>query len=499
MYDSAQQASFWGEKRKWRTADRRQGRKGQRSLLLAVLLSTITLWMVIEYGREMAWQQWFKSLGIELTYTLSQSWPVNMAALPAAGVYEAGADTDETNGRAGTGLGIVGQEHGSALGEAGLRVPVVVIDAGHGGEDEGCSRDGVKEKDINLSIAWLVEKKLVGMGYHVIMTRKDDSYLAVEERVRLANESGADLYISIHQNASEYGSAQGIEVWYQEKKGIGQDRRLALLIGQQTIRNTGAAEREFQGDSQMYGVVHTDMPACLIETGFLSNKEERQKLVTAEYQEQIAQGIAQGVEYYFHPKTMYLTFDDGPFKENTTQVLDVLKERKVKATFFVVGEYVEKNPEVAKRIVEEGHAIGIHCYRHDYDELYASVDSYVEDFEKAHQLVREVTGVDTKIFRFPGGSINAFNKEVKDGIIQEMTDRGYIYYDWNASLEDAVADPQPQQLIANAVETTLGRKKVIMLAHDVVYTTGICLNDLLDHFPEYRMEILTPQVEPIQF
>ena len=127
------------------------------------------------------------------------------------------------------------------------------------------------------------------------------------------------------------------------------------------------------------------------------------------------------------------------------------------------------------------------------------MDGYVEDFEKAHQLVREVTGVDTKIFRFPGGSINAFNKEVKDGIIQEMTERGYIYYDWNASLEDAVADPQPQQLIANAVETTLGRKKVIMLAHDVVYTTGICLNDLLDHFPEYRMEILTPQVEPIQF
>ena len=84
MYDSAQQASFWGEKRKWRTADRRQGRKGQRSLLLAVLLSTITLWMVIEYGREMAWQQWFKSLGVELTYTLSQSWPATMAALPTA-------------------------------------------------------------------------------------------------------------------------------------------------------------------------------------------------------------------------------------------------------------------------------------------------------------------------------------------------------------------------------------------------------------------------------
>ena len=241
------------------------------------------------------------------------------------------------------------------------------------------------------------------------------------------------------------------------------------------------------------------MPSCLIETGFLSNAGERSKLVTAEYQEQIADGIVQGIEYYLHPKTMYLTFDDGPHEENTSRVLDILKERNVKATFFVVGENVRKYPELMQRIVAEGHAIGVHCNNHDYDSIYQSVEGYVADFEQAHQAVLEVTGVDTKLFRFPGGSVNAYNQQVNNAIIEEMTNRGYIYYDWNASIEDAVKNPQPEQLVMNGVDSTFGREKVIMLAHDVIYSTGICLNDLLDRLPEYRMEVLTEAVVPVQF
>ncbi|MBQ9990541.1 MAG: N-acetylmuramoyl-L-alanine amidase [Lachnospiraceae bacterium] len=383
----------------------------------------------------------------------------------------------------------------TALGE----IPLIVIDAGHGGEDSGCLWNGVMEKEVNLAIAKLVKEKLTGLGYRVVMTREDDSYVTLADRVRIANESGADLYISIHQNAYEDVRAEGIEVWYNEDKSEGDDKRLALLLGQQTVKATGAKEREFQSDSRMYGVINTTMPACLIETGFLSNKAEREKLVTAQYQEQIAQGITQGVSYYFEPKTMYLTFDDGPFRENTLQVLSVLRERNIKGTFFLVGEYVEKNPDIARQIVEEGHTIGIHCYRHDYHELYAGVDSYLADFEKARQIIFEVTGVETRMFRFPGGSINDFNRETRDQIIQDMTERGYIYYDWNASLEDAVNNPKPEQLIANALDTAMGRKKVILLAHDVVKTTGNCLDELLDYFPEYRMLPLTEEVEPIQF
>ena len=124
-------------------------------------------------------------------------------------------------------------------------------------------------------------------------------------------------------------------------------------------------------------------------------------------------------------KTMYLTFDDGPSAEYTDTILDVLAKYDIKATFFLVGDNVEKRPEVAKRIAEEGHTIGIHCYAHAYDDIYDSVDSYVEDFEKAYQVIYEITGVEVKIFRFPGGSVNEYNKKICKYIIEEMTELGY--------------------------------------------------------------------------
>lgn len=199
-------------------------------------------------------------------------------------------------------------------------------------------------------------------------------------------------------------------------------------------------------------------------------------------------------------KVMYLTFDDGPSAESTEQILDILKERNVKATFFVIGENVRKHPETARRIVEEGHTIGIHCDVHDYEMLYESVDSYVADFEKAYDTVLSVTGVEAKIFRFPGGSVNAYNKDVCEDIIAEMEARGFVYFDWNASVEDATGGkPAPEELVQNAVDTSLGRKRVILLAHDRVDNTALALDALIDAFPEYQMEPLTAETAPIQF
>ncbi|HBA67968.1 MAG TPA: N-acetylmuramoyl-L-alanine amidase [Lachnospiraceae bacterium] len=374
-------------------------------------------------------------------------------------------------------------------------VPLVVIDPGHGGEDEGCSKEGIWEKDINLAIGKIAADKLGRMGYRVIMTREDDTYVAKEERVENANVYGADIYVSIHQNIFENGDVEGIETWYTGEES----RKLAQLIHRETIKSTGAVERELRGDSEFHVTAETEMPSCLIETGFLSNQGERERLSGAEYQQQVAEGIVQGIELYFHPKTMYLTFDDGPYAENTGRVLEILKTRNIKATFFLVGENVEKNPDMARRIVEEGHTIGIHCYSHDYEKIYESVDSYVQDFEKAYQVIKDTTGVDVKFFRFPGGSVNAYNKAVCKDIAEEMTERGFIYFDWNASLEDAVKNPEPELLIANARESAMGRQNVVMLAHDVVYATGICLNDLLDEMPEYEVKVLTEETEPVHF
>ena len=377
--------------------------------------------------------------------------------------------------------------------------PVVVVDPGHGGIDEGCARDGIREKDINLSIALLVESRLKELGYHVILARAEDTCIDKEKRVETANFWQADVYVSIHQNASDALEANGIETWYYGADTTRDSRRLARLINQEAAACTGAAVRQLRDDADFCVTGKTQMPACLIETGFLSNTEERARLMDPAYQEKLAEGIAKGIDLFLHPKTMYLTFDDGPSAENTNAVLDILQEKNVKATFFVVGENVRRNPEVARRIVAEGHTIGIHCDSHEYKKIYASVDSYLADFEAACNTVREVTGVEPRLFRFPGGSINSYNKDVREGIIQEMTARGYIYFDWNASLQDAVKKADPAQLIINARETALGRKKVVLLAHDVLYPTVQCLEELLDQFPEYRMEVLTPEVEPVQF
>lgn len=376
---------------------------------------------------------------------------------------------------------------------------VIVLDPGHGGEDEGCSRNGVLEKDINLEIARKVETKLEEKGYQVVFTREGDATRSKEERVDKANAVQGDLYVSIHQNADETPEPDGMEVWYCNERYGRESERLARLMQKFIVEETEAREREVVQTDTLYVIRESNMPSCLIETGFLSNAAERKKLMDTEYQEKIAAGIADAVDLYFYPKTMYLTFDDGPSVENTNAILDILKERNIKATFFVVGENVLKHPEVARRIVAEGHTIGIHCNCHAYENVYANVDSYIADFEEAYRIVYETTGVEVKLFRFPGGSINAYNKKVYKEIIEKMEEKGFIYFDWNASLEDAVSHAEPDALLENATSSTLGRKKIVMLAHDTVHATALCLEDVIDAFPEYRMLPLTEDVEPVQF
>lgn len=197
-------------------------------------------------------------------------------------------------------------------------------------------------------------------------------------------------------------------------------------------------------------------------------------------------------------KTLYLTFDDGPSPQNTNAILEVLKRRGIKATFFLLGRYVEWYPDIARQIAKEGHAIGIHGYSHDYNEIYKSVDGYLNDFEKAQRIIKDVLGIEPKIFRFPGGS----NKEICKAIAAEMTKQGYVFFDWNASLEDAVIDPEPEQLVENAVRSVRrdhGDQEIIMLAHDRVEATGICLDAILDQLSEYQMKVLDEKVRPVQF
>lgn len=377
-------------------------------------------------------------------------------------------------------------------------VPLIVIDPGHGGMDEGCSREGEEEKTYNLELALMLKTSLEEAGFRVLLTRTEDTELSLTERVQCSVLAEADLFISIHQNASEYAEAEGIETWYYEDAS-GENKRLASLVQKYVIQNTETKSRGIQETEDLYVIRECGIPACLVETGFLSNDNDFEKLKSDEYRKKIVKGLTDAVWYYYNPKKMYLTFDDGPSKENTVRILEILKERNIQATFFVVGENVEKYPDIIKRMVEEGHSIGIHCYSHSYDDIYQSVEGFVTDFEKAKEAVQNIVDVEVWCYRFPGGSINSHNKQIYKDIIAEMSEMGYVYFDWNASLEDALKNVTKEQIIQNAVESTLKRKKVVMLAHDIVYTTSMCMEELIDSFPEYEFLPLTKEVTPVQF
>lgn len=208
----------------------------------------------------------------------------------------------------------------------------------------------------------------------------------------------------------------------------------------------------------------------------------------------------------YKEKVMYLTFDDGPSAECTGRVLDVLKKYDVKATFFVIGfdPNSERKKELLRRIVAEGHTIGIHTYSHDYDLIYSSVDAYLEDFNKVHELVYEATGVNADIFRFPGGSINDYNSHIYQEIVDEMTRRGFRYYDWNISSNDAVGDGvSPSRLVQNVLGQSKNVRRGIVLFHDSATksTTVEALPQIIAGLKEqgYEFAALKKNIVPVKF
>ena len=142
---------------------------------------------------------------------------------------------------------------------------------------------------------------------------------------------------------------------------------------------------------------------------------------------------------------MYLTFDDGP-SARTLEILDILKEYNIKATFFILSDEKETSRDIVKRIYDEGHSIGVHSSSHAYEKIYKSVDHFLSDFEICLEYIKDITGEAPNIFRFPGGSVNSYNKDICKELTDEMTRRGFTYFDWNVSGEDATKNYSEKRL-----------------------------------------------------
>ena len=166
---------------------------------------------------------------------------------------------------------------------------------------------------------------------------------------------------------------------------------------------------------------------------------------------------------------IYLTFDDGP-SNLTLDILDILKEEGVKATFFVTGQSDSTN-YIIKRAYDEGHTIGLHTYSHEYSYVYSSVDNYFADLNRISNKVENIIGKKANIIRFPGGSSNTVSRNYSVGIMTRLTgevlNKGYRYFDWNVDADDAGgAYTDSNRIYLNVVNNLSHYKANVVLMHD---------------------------------
>lgn len=181
-------------------------------------------------------------------------------------------------------------------GEISVRNRIIIIDPGHGGRDPGAVSKGIKEKDLNLKIASRLYFLLHTRGIKVKMTRTNDRSLALEDRVRMANNLKPEIFISIHCNAASSNKANGIETIYYQ--GSTKGKVLAEKIQLKLVDKLKRKDRGIKTRDNLFVLKYTSMPAVLIECGFLTNPEEKNLLTKDNFRNNISTAISSGLGEY---------------------------------------------------------------------------------------------------------------------------------------------------------------------------------------------------------
>lgn len=168
-------------------------------------------------------------------------------------------------------------------------------------------------------------------------------------------------------------------------------------------------------------------------------------------------------------KRVFLTFDDGPTQEVTPHILDILDKYNIKATFFVLGNRVEMNPDLLKREYESGHYIANHGYSHKYSKIYKSATSVLSEYNKTEKAIQEALGnpnYSSNLFRFPGGSHGGPYEKIKKKARTTLNENGIAYLDWSALTYDAEGADTKKEILSNLKKTINGWDNVVILIHD---------------------------------
>lgn len=169
----------------------------------------------------------------------------------------------------------------------------VVIDAGHGGQDNGGQWGKVYEKHLALDTAVRLENNLKRMGYQTVLTRRSDYFITLPQRVAIGNSYRNAIFVSLHYNYTWKENVSGLETFYYNAEG----QRLAQLVQSSLVRETRTVDRNAKF-ARFYVIRNSKLPAILVEGGFVSNETERNRMKSAYFREAIARGIANGIQRY---------------------------------------------------------------------------------------------------------------------------------------------------------------------------------------------------------
>ena len=191
--------------------------------------------------------------------------------------------------------------------------------------------------------------------------------------------------------------------------------------------------------------------------------------------------------YHSDYKRVFLTFDDGPSKTVTPQILSILDQYNIKATFFVLGSRVELYPDIVKDAYNRGHYIANHGYSHKYENIYASIDNIISEYRDTENIIRNAIGspnYNTNVFRFPGGSSGGKYNDIKKSAISVLEQNNIAYLDWNCLTKDAEGSFTKEELIQNLINTSQNKNSIVVLMHDAgnKKTTYEALPEIIEYF-----------------
>ncbi len=401
-------------------------------------------------------------------------------------------------------------------------VLTICIDAGHGGKDIGSDSKGRIEKDDNLKLALAIQSYLEEQDVKVIMTRTDDTFLKLAKRCDIANQAGADYFVSVHRNK---GNGNGVESWiYSQANAETEALATNIQDGLSDVgiqRDRGVKKGSQKSSAKDYFInSNAKMPSCIIELGFINVAEDNQLfddnlkayakaigkaiLKTAqdysdthvkvpESTESLSDteavpstegisivntshtitnptidingldttildwGQGSNVDEQNRPtgsvmyqekygkynayfisegdKTIYLTFDEGYEVGYTPSILDTLKEKNVKAVFFVTQPYAKTDPELVSRMIDEGHMVGNHTVTHPSTGVPSlSVDKQQSEIVDNHNYIKDnFGGYEMHLFRYPAGKFSEQSLAILNNCNYKSVFWSFAYMDYDVN------------------------------------------------------------------